>query len=97
MRIALAALALLASTALTAARAEVIDLATIKCSDLATMKEEEGSYLMIWIHGYFSGQAGSTTMDVDAMATDGKAIGEYCAANPDVGVLSAVQEALGDG
>ncbi|MCA0434330.1 MAG: HdeA family protein [Proteobacteria bacterium] len=96
MRIALAALALLAGAALTTAKAEVIDLATIKCSEIASMPDEEGSYLMIWIHGYFSGQAGSTTMDLDDMAADGKAIGEYCAANPDVGVLSAAQQALGN-
>lgn len=78
------------------ARAEVIDLATIKCSDLATMSDEDGTLFFVWLHGYFGGKAGDTTMDLSAMEAAGKTIGEFCAQNPDVGVLSAAQQALGE-
>jgi acid stress chaperone HdeB len=88
-----AAMSLAAS--FTGARAEVIDLATVKCSDLASMSAEDASYLFIWLHGYFGGKAGDTTMDLGGMEASGKAIGEYCADNPDVGVMSAVTQALG--
>lgn len=80
----------------TGARAEVIDLATVKCSDLATMSDEDGTFFFVWLHGYFGGKAGDTTMDLSAMEAAGKTIGEFCAANPDVGVLSAAQQALGE-
>jgi acid stress chaperone HdeB len=81
---------LAASTA--ASRAEVIDLATVKCSDLASMSAEDSGFFFTWVHGYFGGQSGDTTMDLDAMEEAGKAIGEYCGANPDVGVLAAVKQ-----
>jgi acid stress chaperone HdeB len=75
----------------TQASAEVIDMATIKCSDIGTMSDEEGGTFFIWLHGYYGGQAGDTTMDTDAMTEAGTRIGEYCASNPDVGVMSAVK------
>jgi acid stress chaperone HdeB len=74
------------------AKAEVIDLATVKCSDLASMSADDSSFFFTWVHGYFGGQAGDTTMDLGAMESAGKAIGEYCATNPDVGVLAAVKQ-----
>jgi acid stress chaperone HdeB len=79
----------------TMVQAEVIDLATVKCSDMQSMSNEDGAYLFVWLHGYYGGQAGDTTMDLKAMEASGQAIGEYCASNPEVGVLSAVQQALG--
>ncbi|MGL4488429.1 MAG: HdeA/HdeB family chaperone [Rhizobiaceae bacterium] len=75
------------------AKAEVIDLATVKCADLESMSEEDSTFLFTWMHGYSGGQAGDTTMDLSAMEKTGQAIGEYCAANPDVGVLAAVAQA----
>ena len=71
------------------AQAETIDLATVKCSELATMDDEGGTFLFTWLLGYQSGQASTTTMDLSAMETLGKSIGEYCGENPDVGILAA--------
>ncbi len=89
-----AALAMLAFAS--PSKAEVIDLATIKCSELANMSSEDASYLFTWLHGYFGGQAGDTTMDLANMESSGKTIGEYCAVNPEVGIVSAVQQSLGN-
>jgi len=72
-----------------AAHAETVDLATVKCSDLGSMSDSDGTFLFTWLLGYQSGVAGTTTLDLGAMEDVGKNIGEYCAANPDVGVLSA--------
>jgi acid stress chaperone HdeB len=86
-------LATLAATLSTLpAHAEVIDVSTVKCSELATMKPEEASYLFIWLHGYFGGQAGDTTIDLGAMEAVGTAIGEKCAANPELGLMTAIQQ-----
>ena len=92
MKKQLLAVALWLSAGTFTAKAEVIDLATVKCSDLGTMSAEDSGFFFTWIHGYFGGQAGDTTMDIDSMEAAGKAIGEYCAANPDVGVLAAVKQ-----
>ncbi len=89
------AVALLALAAFTAeARAETIDLATVKCSDLATMDANASGFMFTWLLGYQSGTAGTTTMDLGAMEDLGGKIGEYCAANPDVGLLSATTEVM---
>ncbi len=92
MKKQLLAIGLLMAAATMPAKAEVIDLGTVKCSDLASMSEEDSGFFFTWVHGYFGGQAGDTTMDLGAMEAAGKAIGEYCAGNPDVGVLTAVKQ-----
>lgn len=92
MKKTLLAIGLLVTASALPARAEVIDLATVKCSDLASMSPEDSSFFFTWVHGYYGGQAGDTTMDLDAMEAAGTAIGEYCGANPDVGVLAAIKQ-----
>jgi acid stress chaperone HdeB len=76
----------------TSARAEVIDLSTIKCSDIAKMSDEEGSYLMIWLHGYYGGKAGDTTMDTESFESAGKEIGDSCAENPELGLMTIINQ-----
>jgi acid stress chaperone HdeB len=88
--------ALAAAMVCTAARAETVDLATVKCSDLANLAEQESTFMFTWLLGYLGGQAGSTTLDLDAMESAGTKIGQYCAANPDVGLLSAAQEVMSE-
>ena len=89
-----ASLLLAANCAL--AKAEVIDLATVKCSELATMSETDGTFLFSWLLGYMGGKNDKTTMDLADMESSGEEIGKYCAANPDVGVLTAASEVLGE-
>jgi acid stress chaperone HdeB len=76
----------------TVAKAEVIDLSTIKCSDIAKMSNEEGSYLLIWLHGYYGGKAGDTTMDTDSFEAAGKQIGDACAESPDLGLMTVINQ-----
>ena len=77
------------------ARAEVIDVSTIKCSEMLKMSKDEGSYLLIWLHGYYGGKAGDTTIDLAALEASGTAIGEKCGANPDLGLMTAIQQITG--
>ena len=77
------------------ARAEVIDVSTIKCAEMIKMSKDEGSYLLIWLHGYYGGKAGDTTIDLPALEASGAAIGEKCAANPDLGLMTAIQQITG--
>ena len=76
------------------AQAETIDLATVKCSELATMNQSDASFMFTWLLGYAGGQAGTSTLDLSAMESLGTEIGTYCAANPDVGLLSAATEVM---
>ena len=51
----IAAAAVLAVLFAGSAKAEVIDISTIKCKDLGTMSKDEVSYVLVWLHGYFGG------------------------------------------
>jgi acid stress chaperone HdeB len=74
------------------AQAEVIDLSTVKCADIAKMSDEEASYMMIWLHGYFGGKAGDTTMDTDSFEAAGKEIGTACGENPELGLMTIINQ-----
>jgi acid stress chaperone HdeB len=74
------------------AHAEVIDLSVIKCSDLTKMSDEEGSYLLIWLHGYYGGKAGDTTMDTDSFTAAGQKIGTACGEKPELGLMTVINQ-----
>lgn len=78
-----------------AARSEVLDVSTIKCDAVLKMSKEEAGYLMIWLHGYYGGKSGDTTIDVAGLEESGTAIGEKCAANPDLGLMTAIRQIIG--
>ncbi len=96
MKRILAAALLAAALFPATASAETIDLATVKCSELATMDESSSTFMFTWLLGYQSGVAGTTTMDLGSMESLGTKIGEYCGANPDVGMLAATTEVMGE-
>ena len=96
MKRTLAAAVLAALSFTIPASAETIDLATVKCSELGTMDQADAGFLFTWLLGYAGGQAGTTTMDLSAMESLGTKIGEYCGANPDVGILSAATEVMSE-
>lgn len=92
MRKLLIATALVGLAYTTPSYAEVIDVSTVKCSDISTMSKEDVSYLLIWLHGYYGGKAGDTTIDLASLEASGTAIGEKCGANPELGLMTAIQQ-----
>ena len=76
------------------ARAEVVDVSTIKCSEVLEMPKDEMSYVLIWLHGYYGGKAGDTTIDLASFADIGTAIGEKCGQNPKLGLMTAIEQML---
>jgi HdeA/HdeB family len=92
MKTLIASAAALFLLAAAPAQAETIDVSTLKCSELVAMNAEEGSYVMVWLHGYFGGEANDTTIDLDAFEMMGTAIGEQCGSNPELGVMTVVKQ-----
>ena len=72
------------------------DMSTITCKQLLASPEDEISYILMWVHGYYGGKADDTTVDLDAYLENAKNFGGYCAEHPDIGVLSAVKQVLGE-
>ena len=76
----------------TSARAEVIDMAAVTCGELIAMKADEAGSILLWTHGYFGGLADDTKFDSKAFTALGAAIGEYCAKNKKVTLISAIKQ-----
>ncbi|WP_178134140.1 HdeA/HdeB family chaperone [Vineibacter terrae] len=81
----------LATAAAPGVRAEVINMATITCKELLDGKEEDIGTILMWLHGFYAGRANTTTLDTDALTTDSEKIGQYCAQNPTVTVMQAIE------
>ena len=94
MKKLLAAAAILILANSVSARADVIDVSTIKCSEATSMSKEEMSYILIWLHGYYGGKAGDTTIDLAALGDTGTAIGQKCAQNPNLGLMTAIEQLI---
>lgn len=76
---------------LTSVRAEVIDMAAVSCGELLAMKPDEAGSILLWTHGYFGGLADDTKFDPKGFEQIAKAIGEYCAKNKKVTLISAIK------
>jgi len=90
-------LAVLCFAAPAPARADSVDLSTIKCADFIKMsKDNIGVYLM-WLHGYYAGKADSAAViDFDKFTKDAEKLGKYCGENPDHGLITASDKTLGE-
>jgi acid stress chaperone HdeB len=72
-------------------RAEVIDMAAVTCGELISMKADEAGSILLWTHGYFGGLADDTKFDPKEFEAVAKEIGEYCAKNKKVTLISAIK------
>ncbi|MDQ6433054.1 HdeA/HdeB family chaperone [Mesorhizobium sp. LHD-90] len=92
----LAPLGLLAVASLaTPASSEPVDMSTITCAQLLSMKPDEVSFILTWVAGYTAGTAEELSMDPDVL---GKTVSDtvtYCQENSEMSVLNAVKEVSG--
>jgi hypothetical protein len=89
----LSAAVLAASLFATVAAAEPMDIATIKCSDLAAMPPEGISMLLTWIDGYMGGQATDTAFDLERMQANIDGAATACSTTPDATLMEVLNAA----
>lgn len=75
------------------AGAESIDIATLKCSDIADMKPDEVAMVLAWIDGYLGGQADDTRLDLDRFNSNADAAAKACSEEPGTGLLTVLKAA----
>jgi acid stress chaperone HdeB len=90
-------LALAASAAILAAvsapsRADPVDMSTITCANLMSMKQDEISFVLIWVQGYMAGSQEETSMDPDALGKSVTDTVTYCGENTEMSVMNATKE-----
>ena len=93
---ALSAAILAASLMMTAApaSAQVVDISTIKCKEFVDSGKDAIALIMMWLDGYYHAEDDAAVIDFDKMKVSGQKLGEYCAANPSHGLLTAAEEIL---
>ena len=97
MKLAIAAA--LGATILTIAvpaRADMVDMSTVTCAQLAEFGEEDGSMFLIWLDGWLSGQGDTTTLDVGELEAQITGIAEKCSETPELSVMNAAQAYLAE-
>lgn len=90
----LAAAALL--TASVPAKAQRLDVSTVKCKEFLTSSSENIAFIMMWMQGYYSADDSSPIIDFDKMKKDGIKIAEYCAKHPDDSLVTAADESIAE-
>ncbi len=94
-----AILVLTAAALLTAsvpAKAQRLDVSTVKCKEFLTSSSENIAFIMMWMQGYYSADDSSPIIDFDKMKKDGIKIAEYCAKHPDDSLITAADESIAE-
>lgn len=77
------------------ARAERLDLATVKCSEFFASGKDNIGRVMMWLEAYYSVENASPVIDFTKMRDDEVKLGDYCAKNPDDSLITAAEKLMG--
>ena len=91
MRRILVALTLSAGL-MSAATAEKIDLSTMTCAKFQASPGEEVKLILTWLDGYYRDEKDPPVIDTDLFVANAKKLGEYCTANPTIGLITATDK-----
>lgn len=75
------------------AAAETLDVATLKCSDIADSKPEDIGVILAWIDGYLGGRADDTRFDLERFSANADAAAKACEDDPNAALLSIIKDA----
>ena len=86
--------ALFAAATLSApcAFAEKIDLSTWTCSKFQSSDKDTIGIVLAWLDGYYQDENAPPVIDTEKFVANAKKLGEFCAAYPDTGIITAADE-----
>ena len=87
--------ALLTAALVSAAGAEVIDLSTKTCKQFQAESKDDVGVILAWLDGYYKDEKDPPIFDTDKFVANAKKLGEYCSANPTVGLITATDKLFG--
>jgi acid stress chaperone HdeB len=77
------------------AGAEKIDLSTVTCKKFVDSSKDEIGYILAWLDAYYKDEDDPPIIDTDKLVANAKKLGEYCGANPSVGLITATDKLFG--
>jgi len=79
----------------TPSSAQKVDLSIIPCKEFISSPTERISMILMWMTGYYADADDPPVIDFDEMKERATKLGEYCAKNPDMGLMTAAEEIFG--
>jgi acid stress chaperone HdeB len=92
MRIFAAAVAVTMLVSANPARANDIDLSTWTCQHFVTANKDDIGVILAWLDGYYKDEDDPPVIDTTKFVDNAKKLGEYCAAHPDIGLITATDK-----
>lgn len=87
--------AAVAATLLVAAspvRAADIDLSTWSCKQFQSASKDDIGVILAWLDGFYKDEGDPPVIDTTKFVDNAKKLGEYCAAHPDIGLITATDK-----
>ena len=56
---------------------------------------ENPAAVALWLNGYYAGKRNDTTIDVISLDRNAAKVSEYCASNPEVTLVKAIETTVG--
>jgi acid stress chaperone HdeB len=76
----------------TPALATTIDLSTWTCAKFQAADKDDIGVILAWMDGYYRGEDDPPVIDTEKFVANAKKLGEYCAAHPETGIITAADE-----
>jgi acid stress chaperone HdeB len=69
-----------------------IDLSKMRCDEFLKSSKEDVGYTMAWLDAYYRGDDDPTIIDTEKFAGDAKKLADYCAAHPNIRLITATDK-----
>ncbi len=69
-----------------------IDLSTWTCAKFRAASKDDVGVILAWMDGYYRDENDPPVIDTEKFVANAKKLGEYCAAHPDTGIVTAADE-----
>ncbi len=73
-------------------RADDIDLSTWTCRQFQSASKDDIGVILAWLDGYYKDEDDPPVIDTTQFIANAKKLGDYCAAHPDIGLITATDK-----
>jgi len=74
------------------AMATDIDLSTWTCQQFQSASKDDIGVILAWLDGYYKDEDDPPVIDTTQFVANAKKLGAYCAAHPDIGLITATDK-----
>jgi acid stress chaperone HdeB len=69
-----------------------IDLSSWTCRQFQSVSKDDLAVIVAWLDGYYKDEDDPAVIDTTQFAANAKKLGDYCAAHPDIGFITATDK-----